>query len=140
MMGCLVLVVGSGGMTCGISWRANKIKRVVHSTLAAEALALQEGLEEAIYIQKLFSELLGRKLPITAYVDSKSLVEAVYSTKQVNDRRLRIDIGSIKESLKEEVESIKWIPGSEQLANCLTKRGASGGSFLSIIQSGEMKS
>ena len=139
-MGCLVFVVGRGGAMCTVSWRANKIRRVVRSTLAAETMALQEGLEEAIYIRSLLLELGNWKIPIVAYVDNKSLIEALYSTKQVNDRRLRIDIGSLKELLNGEVESIKWIPGSRQLANCLTKRGASGSDLLDVLQSGRMPS
>ena len=139
-MGCLVFVVGRGGATCAVSWRANKIKRVVRSTLAAETMALQEGLEEALYIRSLLLELGSGEIRIVAYVDNKSLIEALYSTKQVNDRRLRIDIGSLKELLNGEVESINWIPGSRQLANCLTKRGASGSDLLNVLQSGRMPS
>lgn len=137
-MGCLVFVIGQGGASCIVSWRANKIKRVVRSTLAAETMALQQGLEEAIYIRSLVSELLSCELPIVAYVDNKSLVQAVYSTKQVDDRRLRIYIGSLKELLNNEVKQIKWIPGFGQLANCLTKRGASGRDLLRVIQSGRI--
>ena len=137
-MGCLVFVVGQGGASCAVSWRANKIKRVVRSTLAAETLALQEGLEEAMYIRTMIFELLGHKVPIVGYVDNRSLVEAVYSTKQVNDRRLRIDMGAIKELLNGEVKQIKWTPGFSQVANCLTKRGASGRDLLNVIQSGHM--
>ena len=136
-MGCLVFVVGRGGDCCPVSWRANKIKRVVRSTLAAETMALQEGLEEGMYIQSLIKELHRIDVPITAYVDNKSLVEAVHSTKQVNDRRLRIDIGAIKEILGREVQQIKWTHGSAQLANCLTKKGASGRDLLGVIQAGK---
>ena len=136
-MGCLVFVVGRGGVCCPVSWRANKIKRVVRSTLAAETMALQEGLEEGMYIQSLIKELHRIEVPITAYVDNKSLVEAVHSTKQVNDRRLRIDIGAIKEILGREVQEIKWTHGSAQLANCLTKKGASGRDLLGVIQAGK---
>ena len=137
-MGCIVFVVGHNSASCAVSWRANKVRRVVRSTLAAETMALQEGLEEAIYVRSLIFELLGWEVPIVGYVDNKSLVEAVYSTKQVSDRRLRIDIGAIKELLGSEVRQIKWTPGSGQLANCLTKRGASGRDLLSVIQSGHM--
>ena len=40
-------------------------------------------------------------------------------------KRLRIDIGAIKESISQgEIRSIKWCPGKVQLANFMTKRGA----------------
>ena len=37
------------------------------------------------------------KIPITAYVDNRSIIEALESTKQVDDKHLRIDIGALKE-------------------------------------------
>ena len=51
--------------------------------------------------------------------------------------RLRIDIGAIKEMVeKKEIEAIAWIPAKYQLADCLTKRGASTKSLLQTINTG----
>ncbi len=137
-MGIVLFLVGNG-KACAIVWRANKIKRVVRSTLAAESLALLEGLEEALYTRAILRELyLKLKCPIIAYVDNKSLVEAVHSTKQVSDRRLRIDIGSIKQMMEGEIEEIRWCPGKLQLANCLTKKGASGYELLAVFHEGKI--
>lgn len=60
------------------------------------------------------------KVPIIAFVDNTSVVEALKSTKMVDDKRLRIDIAAIKE-IKNNNVLVKWIPGKVQLANCLTK-------------------
>lgn len=57
---------------------------------------------------------------IIAFVDNTSVVEALKSTKMVDDKRLRIDIAAIKE-IKNNNVLVKWIPGKVQLANCLTK-------------------
>lgn len=114
----------------------------MRSTLAAEALSLQGGIEEAVYIKSMLQEVLGNaktELPIVAYVDNKSVVEALYSTKMVGDRRLRIDIAAIKQSLaRKEVAVVRWVPGDDQLANCLTKRGASRRQLLCIFKTGKM--
>ena len=40
-----------------------------------------------------------KTIPVIAYVDHKSVIEAVYSTKIVDDKRLRVDIAAISESL-----------------------------------------
>lgn len=64
-------------------------KRVVRSTLAAEALSLQEGLEGACYLQKLLAELLEMspdQFPITGIVDNKGVMQAVQSTSLVSDK------------------------------------------------------
>ena len=49
----IVFLVGTGNSCCPLPWTANKIKRVVRSTIAAEALSLQEGLEDAIFLRSL---------------------------------------------------------------------------------------
>ena len=87
-----MLLTGVDRRCCPLSWEANKIKRVVRSTTAAENLTLQEGLEDGIYPRQLLEELSGssvNKIPIGA------VVEAIHSTKMVDDKnkRLRIDIG-----------------------------------------------
>lgn len=137
--GLIAFVCGNDN-SAPLSWRSGKIKRVVRSTLGAEAMALQEGLEEAYFLQNVMRGLFPRaKLPIFAVVDNKSVIEAVHSTSSVEDRRLRIDIACIKEALERGlVEKISWCPGSEQLANVLTKRGASGALLREVLQRGKL--
>ena len=49
----LVLLLGQNGRCCPLAWQANKIRRVVRSTLAAEALSLQEALEDGCFLRRL---------------------------------------------------------------------------------------
>ena len=50
------------------------------------------------------------------------------------DERLRIDISTVKESVQSaEVNTVKWYPGAAQLANCMTKRDASGAQLLNVL-------
>lgn len=39
----------------------------------------------------------GVSIPIDSLVDNKSVMNAIYSTKSANDKRLNIVVGSIKE-------------------------------------------
>ena len=83
------------------------MKRVVRSTLAAETLALVEAVDIAFYLGCVLSEILynGSKkleIPIQCYVDNKSLWENTHSTKNVTEKRLQIDLGSVKEMLAKE--------------------------------------
>ena len=130
------------GKCCPLSWHANKIKRVVRSTNAAEALSLQEGLECGFYYRKMIEDMLGistKTIPIIAYVDNKSVIEAVYSTKLVDDKRLWVNIAAISESLaRNEIREIKWCPGNDHLVDCMTKRGASGYNLLNVFKEGRM--
>ena len=139
----IVLIVGSHNRCAVVSWHAAKIKRIVRSSLAAEALSLQEGIEDGIYVRHLTETLLLKQygsIPLYAIVDSKSLFECVHSTKLVDDKRLRLDIGAIRESLeKKEVTSVSWCPGKAQIANCMTKKGAASHDLLAVVQNGIFK-
>eukprot|EP00795_Rhopilema_esculentum_P002321 gene2321-biopygen11363 len=97
MGGHIILLLGMNNAAAAIAWSCAKIKRVVKSTLAAEMLSLADALDHAIYLQQVISELTSfDDIPIDAFVDNKSVVEAVYSTKSVEDKRLRIDVGDIR--------------------------------------------
>jgi transposase InsO family protein len=136
----LVLLMNNQNKCCPLVWHTHKIKRVVKSTIAAEALSLLEGLENTCYIRQMIQEILGitdTNIPIEAYIDNKSVTEALQSTKLVDDKRLRLDIAAIKELVEtRQIQSVRWCPGKLQLADVMTKRGASGYNLLSLIQSG----
>ena len=127
MGGHILLLIGLKKECFPLSWCANKVKCVARSTMAAETLSSQEGLEDAIYHQELIDEILHLlfKIPIITYVDNRSVIEVLESTRQVDDKRLRIAISAIKESIfKYEIQLIKWCPGTSQLANSSAKKGA----------------
>lgn len=140
--GHVIFIMGQDGKCCPISWRANKIRRVVVSTMAAEALALQEGIGDAIYTKKLLESIVDENanIPIYAFCDHKGLVTSLHSTCLCNDKLLRLNIGAIKRFLEDgQISSITHISGEKQLANCLTKVGASGLHLLKVIQSGFLR-
>ena len=138
----IVWLMDNTGQCCPIAWNAHKIKRVVRSTLAAETLSLEEGLEAGFYYREMLENIFGlepRTIKIEAYVDNKSVIEAIFSTRLVDDKRLRVDIAAIKELIQlHDVNRIQWVPGHLQLANPMTKQGASGFNLLKVLQSGRM--
>ena len=125
--GMVIFLKDSSGLRCPIFWQSRKLKRVVKSTLAAETLALVEGAEVSFYIASILKEVTKIKdVPINCFVDNKSLVDALSSSKQVEDRRLRIDIAVLDDMIeKKEINHVAWVDTCNQLADCLTKRGAS---------------
>ena len=138
--GYLVFLMNKdSGYAAVLDWQANKIKRVVRSTLAAETLSLCEGLEAAIYLNNLIEELTGHTLEIHAIIDNRSVVDAVRSTTTVDDKRLRRDISAVKQTLETgEVKTITWVPGNLQLADVLTKRGSNGYKLLNTLHTGKI--
>ena len=129
--GLLVFLQGRNGKYMLLAWQSRKLKRVVKSTLTAETLALQEVIEAAIMIKTMFLEILNvdahnQILLIKCVTDSKSLYDAVYSTKTLTEKRLKTELCAIRESLKKQkIHAMKWICSEDQLADCLTKEDAS---------------
>jgi hypothetical protein len=124
-----------------LNWTTNKVKRVVHSTLAAEALSLLQCLGTAEYIRFILAEAMMTKpaeVPIVSYVDNDDLYKSLHSTTLVSDKKLRIDIASIKQTMKEENVSVCWLQSSEMLADSLTKKGADTNKLMSVIQTGRL--
>ena len=104
-------------------------------TLAAETMALLDGAEASIYVSYIISDIMNiERLPIHCYVDNKSLVDSLYSSHQVDEKRLRIDLAVIDDMLqKSEITKVHWVDTTQQLANCMTKRGASSTRLMEAI-------
>ena len=86
-------------------WQSKKLKRVVKSALTVETLALQEAIKLAIMIKCMLLDILkieynNKTLPIQCMTDSKSLHDAVYSIKEVTEKRLKRESCAIRESLE----------------------------------------
>ena len=124
------------------SWQSKRLKRIVRSTLAAETLAMCEGVDAALYVSAVYSDMAfndsSRKLPLQVLTDNKSLQDALKSSKYVSDRRLRIDIGSLKELIDYEHMQICWVPTDEQLADVLTKTGVNADKLIDTLVTGRL--
>ena len=134
MGGFIIFLRDKSGRRCPIYWQARKIRRVVKSTIAAETLALLDCAEAAVYIANILCEITGNALKIYCLVDNKSLVDSLHSSKNVEDRRLRIDLAVLQDMLlRKEIADVSWVATGLQLADCLTKRGASTAKLLEAI-------
>ena len=138
--GYVVFLRDKRGRCAPLAWSSAKIKRIVRSTLAAECMALQDGADAAVLLAALISEALydgSGDMSVMCYVDSRGLYRALYSTKAVQDKRLRIDIARIRQMLEVgEVTRVCWVDSSQQLADSLTKRTASSNALLDVLKTG----
>ena len=81
-------------------------------------------------------------VPIHCYVDNNSLIENVHSSTNVKeDQRLILDMCALKE-MKErgEIETINWVSKDKQLADPMTKAGASPSGLQRTLCTGILKS
>ena len=142
--GQIVFLCDNHQNCCPLYWNSAKIKRVVKSTMAAETLSLSEGCDTAQFISKLISEVLRLKsdkcLPITAFTDNRSLYDTINTSNQVSDKRLRVDISSIRQMVERNEIKISWLCNRLQLGDVLTKGGASYKPLVDVLKSGKLSS
>ena len=110
-----------------LTMSSTRIKRVVRSTFCAEVLAMIEGMDKSIAINGLLNEIIYgksnvRKYPSTLFCDCMSVVSNCQVTCPHNlEKRLRLDLLTIREAIEENLVKVRWIPTEEQLADCFTK-------------------
>ena len=86
------------------SWKS---RRVVRSPLAAEVYALTDCFDFCFTLSYDISKMLGKKIPIYLHTDSKSIFDMVMKLSNVSEKRLMIDISSLRQSYNSgEIENI----------------------------------
>ena len=138
--GILVFLLGEDGAVAPISWQSRKLTRVTKSPLASETLALSEAADSGFLIASMIQEMYRlASLPIVeCFTDNGSLTETLQTSKIVCDKRLRVDIARLREMVDEKEINVTWVKGTEQLADCLTKRGASTANLLDVLSSSKL--
>jgi hypothetical protein len=115
-----------------VSWASHRIKRVVKSTLAAEAAALSEAQDQLEYSRVLFMQMLGQvdgrnwqealKMPGYLVMDAKSLYDSLMKPGSApKEKRVALDLAAIQEALARETDFARWTPTRHMLADVLTK-------------------
>ena len=142
--GYLILLVNmKTGKVAPLEWKSGKLKRKVHSTLGAETQALYSGLDAAVGLKLLLSELYdgAMNLEVKAITDNLSCRTSIYSESEVTERQLRGDIAVIKQMIETgKVKEIRWVKGEDMLADQLTKRGVNKLPLMEVLQTGRLNS
>ena len=108
-----------------ISWCSKKLPRVCRSTLAAEVMAIIETIDMCCWLRKIFSDIFdGELLKTVIRTDNKSAFDNINSTTPADEKRTRVDIAAIRQSVYNQEIDLQWIRGENQLADCLTKQGS----------------
>ena len=131
-------LIDKDGAYCPLAWQSKRIRRVVNNTLAAETLTVVEAAEASVFIAKCFAILVASDspgFPISIMSDNKSLVDNLHTTTSIENKRLRIDVGVLRDMLdRKEILQVKWIPTKFQVANALTKKGCSSTYLCKVLQ------
>lgn len=105
-----------------VSWECRKQSTVAMSSTEAEYMALSDSTKEAIFLQELFSELVGNKSPILIYNDNQGAQE-IANNPVLHRRTKHIDVRYhfIREKVENNVVKLKHLPTADMIADICTK-------------------
>ena len=134
-----IIFITDGSHFSPLGWSSKRLKRVVKSTLAAETLAMLDAIDTAIFARQLFSEVLSKDcackhIPICCFVDNKDLHMAVFSQKDVTEKRLRLELHNLQDLVKNDNVKVDWVPTDQQVADIFTKTGVSNSILFKYLQ------
>jgi hypothetical protein len=129
-----------------LAWKSKTIQQVCKSVKTAETRSLDLGIEDSLYLARTVKEIYSGhsqknsgQIDVTLKIDSKTLIDTLKSTKQVQEKTVRHVVAWMKQQIDEgKVKSIDWVCSEEQLADVLTKHGVKTEHILKILKAGKI--
>ena len=132
-MGYMVFLAGSdiekgAGRASLLDWRSCRTKRVVRSTIAAEACAADAAVDHGYFLAVSLAEVLtgeaighgGTSLRLRLATDCRSLYDAlIRENPTLEEKRVLIDVRAIQAQIHKVF--VHWVPTDAQPADVLTK-------------------
>ena len=125
--GGLYVEVVSKNKSSPLFWQSKRLSRTPRSTLSAETISMVDGMETALLAGKLISEILCDSkipIPVEGVTDNYSLFEVAHTTTAPTEKRMRIELTILRETINQNEFVLKWIDSPNQLADSLTKKGS----------------
>ena len=145
VMGSFIALSNDESEINPLNWKAKVIEKVAPDIKTAETLALENSIDDAIYLSKMISEIYTgkideNKIPLVVYEDSKSLVQSIYSTKKVKRKSMRVVVSTIQQRIKNgDVKDIHHIKSEDQLGDAFTKKGVKSFKIVRAVTKGKIE-
>ena len=126
-----------------IHWESKRIERVVHSSAAAETIAMQTMFDTILFVRKVLEQMCGQRvksMQCVALTDNQGLFSNIHHLKSnVEDYRLQADILELRKSIEQEkiVQEVRYVQSSRNIADALTKTTKTGEMLLQLVQTGQ---
>ena len=100
--GRYIALANENGQCSPLAWKSKTIQQVCKSVKTAETRSLELGMEDSIYLAKIIHEIYTGKpnsgqIPVELNIDSKTLLDSIHSTKQVDEKTIRHLVSWIKQ-------------------------------------------
>ena len=143
--GHLILAAHASITNCSVpvsvlSWQGKKIKRVVRSSLAAEASSMPTCQEHLDWMRSMWEQMTRSEFVLENYyeqflkgrpsilvTDCKSLFDAIHkggAAPASRGKRLAIGLAIVKAKAVTGETDLRWIDARYQIADCLTKHAS----------------
>ena len=133
-----LIFISDGKHSYAVHWAAHRLRRVCHSSQAAEVMAMNEGLNDMAFIREMLQEMTGLKLPAQLTIDCKNAYRVITGTTAPTDKKVRCEAAGVREALLEgEIERVNLVRGKAMLADVLTKRKVEPNALLHVVQTGQ---
>ena len=131
----IVFLLGKNNKVVPIAWQSKKICRVTKSPLASETLSLSVVADAGFMIASMVQQIncLSSLPSVLCKTDNSLLMETLHTTKLIKHMRLCAYV-----LVQQNEILIEWIDGRLQLANLLTKAGASAAKLVGVLESSHL--
>ena len=142
--GRLIVLANEKGECNPLALKSKTLQQVCKSVKSAETRSLERGMEDSIYLARMIREIYSGKvseeqISVEINIDSKTLLDSLYSSKQVDEKTIRHLIAWIKQQLEvKSVKSIGWVSSEKQLADVFTKRNVNTDAIISVVTEGNL--
>ena len=143
--GRFIGLVNANGVCAPLAWKSKTIQQVCKSVKTAETRSLERGMEDSIYLVRIIKEIYSGKvskaqLPVIINIDSKTLLDSLNSSKQIDEKTVRHLIAWIKQQRDEErtIQSVNWVKSAEQVADVFTKKNVKTDIILTVVTEGNL--
>lgn len=105
-----------------VSWLSQRQASVAISTTEAEIVAASEGAREAVWLQRIFSQLTSLEGVPTLRVDNEAAIRLAYNPEfHKRTKHIRVRHFFVRELVQEGLIDVLKTSSAEQLADIMTK-------------------
>eukprot|EP00171_Calliarthron_tuberculosum_P023435 IDg23435t1 len=121
-LGYLILLCDSKNGCHILSYSSRKSRRIVRSIMAGETYAFTDAFDQSYIIKWDLEKILYMNIPLRMFTDSKQLFDVITKASHPTEKRLMIDIASVREAYDEfEISNVGLVSGASNPADALTK-------------------
>ena len=141
--GRALFLVNAKGDSSPLNWKSKTIQQVCKSVKSAETRSLELGCEDSVFISRMFHEIcsgeIGGQIDVNMKIDSRTLLDSLKSTKQVEEKTMRHIVAWMKQQLEAKtVSKVDWVCSEDMLADVFTKTNVKTDDIIEAVTKGKL--